>query len=153
MEKPEEVLAKHPFFEGLDPSLLKVFSSCASYVRYEAGQMIYKEGDEANQALLIQDGRVAIEIFAAQRGPLIIETLRFGDVIGWSFLFPPYRRRFDARAIEPTTAIALDGKSLRKKGEEDPRFGCELLKRFSVIIVERLQATRLQLLDVYGKHA
>jgi CRP-like cAMP-binding protein len=115
--------------------------------------MIYKEGDEANQALLIQEGRVAIEIFAAQRGPLIIETLRFGDVIGWSFLFPPYRRRFDARAIEPTTAIALDGKSLRKKGEEDPRFGCELLKRFSAIAVERLQATRLQLLDVYGKHA
>jgi len=153
MENAEKILKRHPFFEGLDSELLKIIASCASEVRYRAGQMIYEEGDEANQALLILSGKVAIEIFAAQRGPLVIQTLDYGDVLGWSWLFPPFRRRFLAKAIEPTTAIALDGKLLREKAEENPRLGYELLKRFSRIVVERLQATRLQLLDVYGKHS
>ena len=153
MENSEKILKRHPFFEGLDTELLKIIASCASEVRYVAGQMIYEEGDEANQALLILDGKVAIEIFAAERGPLVIQTLDYGDVLGWSWLFPPFRRRFYAKAIEPTTAIALDGKLLREKAEENHRLGYELLKRFSRIVVERLLATRLQLLDVYGKHS
>jgi CRP-like cAMP-binding protein len=115
--------------------------------------MIYREGDEANQFLLIRDGKVAIEVFSARRGSLIIQTAGSGDVLGWSWLFPPYKRRFDTRAVEPTTAVALDGKFLREKAEEDYRLGYELLKRFSKIVVERLQATRLQLLDIYGKHS
>ena len=153
MEETEKILARHPFFEGLDPELLKIIASCTSYVHYDAGEMIYKEGDEANQALLMQDGRVAIEIFAAERGSLVIKTVGPGDVLGWSWLFPPFRRRLDARAVEPTTAIALDGKFLRERAEDDPRFGCELLRRFSRIVVERLHATKLQLLDIYGKHS
>jgi CRP-like cAMP-binding protein len=153
MDSLEQMIADHPFFEGLERDLLQIVASCADDVYYEAGQMIYREGDEANQTHLLRYGRVAIEVFASRRGSLIIQTLRPGDVLGWSWLFPPFRRRFDARAIEPTKAIALDGKFLRERAEEDPRLGYDLLKRFSRVVLERLQATRLQLLDVYGKHS
>jgi CRP/FNR family cyclic AMP-dependent transcriptional regulator len=115
--------------------------------------MIYREGDEANQALLIREGKVAIEIFSAERGSLIIQTVGPGEVLGWSWLFSPFIRRFDTRVLESTVAVALDGRFLREKAEEDHRLGYELLKRFSRVVVERLQATRLQLLDVYGKHS
>ena len=153
MEKHEGIIKDHPFFEGLDKDLSKIIASCASEVLYEPGQRIYQEGDEAHQTHLIREGKVGIEIFVPQRGSLIIQTLGPGDVLGWSWLFPPFRRRFDARAIEPTKAIALDGKILREKAEENPRLGYDLYKRFSRIVLERMQATRLQLLDVYGKHS
>ena len=153
MDRLEQMIVDHPFFEGLEHDLLQMIASCAGEVHFDAGRMIYLEGDEANQTHLLRNGRVAIEIFAPQRGSLIIQTLGPGDVLGWSWLFPPFRRRFDARAIEPTKAIALDGKILRERAEENPRLGYDLLKRFSRVVLERLQATRLQLLDVYGKHS
>jgi len=153
MQKSKNNLAEHPFLEGLDPDLLEVFVSCATHVHYDSGQMIYQEGDEANQFLLIRDGKVAVELFSLERGSLLIQTVGSGEVLGWSWLFPPYRRRFDVRAVEATEAIALDGVCLREKAEADHRLGYELLKRFSKVVVERLQAMRLQLLDIYGKHS
>ena len=153
MQKPEKTLAEHPFFEGLASDLLKTIASCSVEANYKAGQIIYNEGDTANQFLRILDGTVAIEIFSAERGSLTIKTIGSGEVLGWSWLFAPYRRRFDARALEKTSAIALDGKVLREKAEADHHLGYELLKRFSSVVVDRLNATSLQLLDIYGKHA
>ena len=153
MERLKQMIVDHPFFEGLEDDLLEIIASCADDVHYEEGQIIYREGERADQTHLLRYGKVAIEIFAPQQGSLIIQTLGPGDVLGWSWLFPPFRRRFDARAIAPTKAIALDGKFLRERAEEDPRLGYALLKRFSRVVLERMQATRLQLLDVYGKHS
>jgi CRP/FNR family cyclic AMP-dependent transcriptional regulator len=153
MVESEKIVREHPFFEGMDPDLMKTICTCATTVHYEPQEMIYREGDEANQALLIREGKVAIEIFSAERGSLIIQTVGPGEVLGWSWLFSPFTRRFDTRALESTVAVALDGRFLREKAEEDHRLGYELLKRFSRVVVERLQATRLQLLDVYGKHS
>jgi CRP/FNR family cyclic AMP-dependent transcriptional regulator len=93
---------------------------------------------------------VAVEIFAPQKGPITIETVVEGDVLGWSWLVPPYNWRFDARAMEMTRAVALDGVCLRNKCETDHDLGYELMKRFANIIDRRLQATRLQLLDIYA---
>ena len=152
METSLSKLAKHPFFETMNPGRLKIFSACATGVSYAAGKQIYREGDRADQFLLIQQGKVAVELFAAERGAIVIQTVGAGEILGWSWLFPPFRRRFDARAVQNTNAFALDGVYLREKAELDHRLGYELLKRFSKIVVERLQATRLQLLDVYGKH-
>jgi CRP/FNR family cyclic AMP-dependent transcriptional regulator len=151
MEELAKMLAEHPFSKGMDPEFLGILSSYASHVHYDAGQMIYREGEEADQFHLIRYGKVAIEIFAPGRGARLIQTVSPGEVLGWSWLFPPYRRSFDARALELTRAVALDGKRLREKAEADHRLGYELLKRFSKIVVVRLRATRLQLLDVYGK--
>ncbi len=149
MENLERVLAEHPFFAGLEPAYLRLLVGCASNVRFDAGQTIFREGEEANQFFLIRHGKVALDIYAAERGSITIETLDEGDVLGWSWLVPPYHWQFDARAVELTRAIALDGKCLREKSEQDHDLAYELLKRFVHLIEQRLQATRLQLLNVY----
>ncbi len=153
METLERILAEHPFFSGLEERYLQLLVGCASNVRFDPGQFILRQGDEASQFYLIRHGRVALEIFAAERGPITVLTLGEGEVLGWSWLVPPYRWKFDARAIELTRAIALDGKCLRTKSEEDHHLGYELLKRFAAIIEERLEVTRLQLLNVYEVHS
>jgi CRP-like cAMP-binding protein len=146
----EPILAEHPFFKDLPARHLQLVVGCASNVRFEAGQFIFREGDEANQFYLLRHGSISLEVFVPERGSLMIQTLGEGDVLGWSWLFPPYRWVFDARAVTLTRAVALDGACLRRKCEDDHELGYELLKRFAQIIMERLQATRLQLLDVYG---
>ena len=152
MENLERILAEHSFFAGLEPRYLQLLVGCASNVRFDAGRTIFREGEEANQFFLIRHGRVALDIYAAERGSITIETLDEGDVLGWSWLVPPYHWQFDARAVELTRAIALDGKCLREKSEKDHDLAYELLKRFVLIIEQRLQATRLQLLNVYEPH-
>jgi len=152
METLEPILAQHPFFEGLEPVYLKLLVGCASNVRFEAGAYIFRRGEEANQFYLLRHGRAALEIFAPQCPPITIATLEKDDVLGWSWVVAPYSWRLDARAVEPTRAIALDGKCLRTKCEENHDLGYELLKRFVHIVEQRLEATRLQLLDVYAPH-
>lgn len=149
VETLEPIIAQHPFLQGLEPQYLGLIVGCASNVRFKSGQFLFREGEEANQFYMVREGKVALQISTA-RQPIIIQTVDKGEVLGWSWLVPPYRWRFDARALELTRAIALDGRCLRRKSEEDHNFGYELLRRFSTIIVERLEATRLQLLDVYG---
>ena len=153
METLEPILAEHPFLKGLESRHLQLIVGCASNVRFDAGQFIFREGEEANQFYIIRKGKVALDVHSPERGSVIIDTLGDGEVLGWSWLIPPYHWRFDAHAVELTRAIALDGKCLRNKCEEDHGLGYELLKRFAHIIEQRLQATRLQLLDVYGVHS
>ena len=153
MESLENILANSPFLHGLPSHHLELITGCASNVRFEAGQYLFHEGEEAETFLILRTGRVAIEIFTPERGALTIQTLEADDILGWSWLVPPYQWRFDAKATEMVRAIALDGKCLRTKCEEDHHLGYELLKRFSHIIEQRLEAMRLQLLDLYGTHA
>ncbi len=152
MRTLEPYLAEHPFLKGLDHRFLEILVGCASNVRFDAGQFVFREGSEANNFYIIRHGKVSVEVFAAGRGSITIQTIGEGDILGWSWLIPPYNWRFDAKAIELTRAIALDGKCLREKCERDHDLGYELLKRFSHIIAQRLEATRLQLLDIYGAH-
>lgn len=150
MENLKPILAEHPFLKDLDPGHLELIVGCASNVRFDPGHFIFRDGEEANQFYVLRHGKVALEIVAPQRGPIIVETLGEGDILGWSWLIPPYNWHFDARAVELTRAIALDGKCLRTKCEQDHDLGYELLKRFAHIMEQRLEATMLQLLDVYG---
>ena len=150
METLERILAEHPFFAGLESYYTNLLVGCAANVRFDAGSYILKEGEEANEFYVIRAGKVAVEIFAPQRKPIILATLGEGEVLGWSWLLPPYHWKFHARAVEDTRAIALDGKCLRAKCEQNHDLGYELLKRFSQIVDRRLEATRFQLLDVYG---
>jgi CRP-like cAMP-binding protein len=149
MEGLQRILAEHPFFSGMEERLLQILAGCASNVRFEEGKVILREGEEADKFYLIRDGRVALQVFSDRRGPLTISTLQGGDILGWSWLTPPYRFKFTARTMETTRVISLDGKCLREKSENDNQLGYELLKRFVHIIDDRLQATRLQLLNVY----
>ena len=150
MENLERIIAEHPFFEGLDSEFTKLMVSCASNVRFKVGTYILKEGDPANTFYLIREGKVAVEVFAPQRQPIIVATLSVGELLGWSWLLPPFQWKFHARAIDSVRAIALDGKCLRTKCEENHDLGYAVLKRFAQIMEQRLEATRLQLLDVYS---
>jgi CRP/FNR family cyclic AMP-dependent transcriptional regulator len=150
MQTLEAILAEHPFFRGFEPKYMQLITGCASNSRYGAGEYIFREGEPASHFYIIRHGKVALETFAAGRGPVTIETIEDGEVLGWSWLFPPYRWHFDARVVEPTRAIVLDGACLRTKGEADHDLGYELVKRVAQIMMQRLQATRLQLLDVYN---
>ena len=152
METLERIVAEHPFFAGLEEQYLHLLVGCASNVRFEGGSSILREGQEASQFYLIRQGKIALEISAPPRRRLTVETLGEGDILGWSWLIPPYHWSFDARAVELTRAIALDGKCLRGKCEENHDLGYELLKRFARILERHLEATRLQLLDVYADH-
>lgn len=150
METLERIVAEHPFFEGLDPNITSLLTGCARNVRFPAGTYIFKEGEDANDFYLIRSGRVAMEIFSPQSKPIVVSTVEEGDILGWSWLVPPYIWRFNAHAIQETRAIALDGKCLRTKCEESHDLGYEVLKRFAQIMVKRLEATRLQLIDIYA---
>lgn len=150
METLEPILTQHPFLHGMAKEHLELIVGCASNVRFESDELLSKEGEEATTFYFIRSGKVAIEMHVPGRGPVQIQTLSDGDILGWSWLFPPYRWHFHARAIDLTRAIAMDGTCLRNKCEADHDLGYEMLKRFSNILEERLQAMRLQLLDVYS---
>ena len=150
IETLERIIAECPFFAGLDQSFMNLVVGCASNVRFDAGTYIFKEGAPADTFYLIRSGKVAVEIFHPQRKPIVISTLDEGEILGWSWLLPPYVWKFHAHAIQNIRAIALDGRCLRNKCEENHDLGYEILKRFVQIIEQRLDATRLQLLDVYA---
>ncbi len=150
MEQLDVIIQEHPFLKGLEPKYISLVAGCASNVRFEEGQVLFREGEEAHSFYIIRQGKIAIETYAAERGSIIIDTLTDGDILGWSWLIPPYNWHFDARAIEPTRAIALDGRCLRGKCETDHNLGYELLKRVAYIMEDRLQATRIRLLDLYA---
>lgn len=149
MKTLKPILAKHPFFEGLEPHYLELVTGCASNVRFKAGEIIFREGEDARQFFIIREGTLRLQVFAPGQGEISIQTLEAGDIVGWSWLFPPHRWHFTGRAASPLRVIALDGECLYNKCEQDHSLGYEFLKRFSHIMMDRLQATRLQLLDLY----
>jgi CRP-like cAMP-binding protein len=131
---------------------IRLIAGCSKNVRFGEGQVIFREGDPADHFYLIREGLVSVQFVIPNDGLTTILTAGSGEVLGWSWLFPPYRWRFDARTQEPTHALAFDGKCLRAKCDEDHDLGYEIYKRFMQVVTERLEATRLQLLDMYGSH-
>ncbi|SKA34939.1 Cyclic nucleotide-binding domain-containing protein [Enhydrobacter aerosaccus] len=153
IEGLERIISEHRFFAGLDDGYCRLVCGCAKNVRFEAGQYLFHEGQPASQFYLLRHGRVALEISAPGRGTMQFQTLREGEIVGVSWLIPPYRWTYDAKALEPVRAIAMDATCLQQKCEADHRFGYEMMRRFVPVLVERLHATQLQILDVYGNPA
>ena len=150
MRTIETLLGDVPLFRDMTPEALDLLSGCASNVRFADREMLFREGENADVFYVIRHGRVALETFVPARGPMMIETIESGEVIGWSWLFEPYRWHFDARALTVVRATAFDGACLRGKCEADPALGYALMSRFAQVLIERLQWTRLRLLDLYG---
>jgi CRP/FNR family cyclic AMP-dependent transcriptional regulator len=145
-----DLLGEQPIFRDLDPGYVEFIAGCGTNSHFDAGTMLFRAGDPANTFYVLRHGKVALEVHAPERDALVIETLGPGDVLGWSWLFPPYRWMFDARAADDTSAVAFDGACVRGKLDDDTRLGYLLMQRFARVMQERLQATRLQLLDIYG---
>ena len=150
MQTIDELIASATVFDGLGREQLELIAGCGRNEHVDRGAFLLREGEPAERFFLIRRGAVAIEVHAPGHGALTIETLHAGDALGLSWLFEPYRWQLDARALEPCALIGFDADCLRGKIEADHELGYELMRRFTANLVERLQATRFQLLDVYG---
>jgi CRP-like cAMP-binding protein len=137
----------HPFLQDFKAHHRRLLQDAARPVHFEAGEVVFREGEPADGIYLIQTGKVQLEAFAWERGLVPIQTLSSGDVMGWSWLFPPYFWRFGARALEATNALFIHGLPLRNECESDHDFGYEVMKRLAEIILKRLQAARTHMAE------
>lgn len=143
----DKAIAEHPFLEGLSPHQCRIIRDCAMLTSFGPGELIFQEGDPANRFYLILSGKVSLEFYAQGNGPAWIQNVGAGEVLGWSWLFPPYYWHFNARAVEPTTAVFFYGTPLREECERDHDLGYELVKRMAEVAIKRLQATRRKFLE------
>ena len=150
MRTIEQYLPDHPFFRKMDPKTLAIVAGCAQNVSFAPGEFLFREGQPADQFYVVRRGRVALQTHSPAAGTMVVDTADAGDVVGWSWLVPPYRWLFDARAVEPTGAVSFDGRCLRDKCEQDPQLGYELMKMVTQVMFGRLTAARVRLLDLYG---
>ncbi|MBP1632373.1 MAG: cyclic nucleotide-binding protein [Actinobacteria bacterium] len=149
---PLELLAAHPFVVGMEEAQLRRIAECALKVTHFAtDQVIFHSGGVARHLYLLRHGDVALEVVAPGAGTRVVSTLHGGDALGWSWMFPPYRWAFDARALVETEAIVVDGEQLRRCAEADHELGYQVVRRVAREMADRLQAARFQLLDVYGE--
>ncbi|MGZ4592783.1 MAG: cyclic nucleotide-binding domain-containing protein [Actinomycetes bacterium] len=150
MQTMDEMLAGQPFFTGLDESVIRLIAGCATNVHVEAGAYIFREGEDADRFFVVRRGRVALELREPGGKVHLLDTVEEGEVLGWSWLVPPYRWFLDARAVDTVSAVSIDGTCLRGKCDEDPALGYALLQRVARVMYDRLQSTRVRLLDLYG---
>lgn len=151
MQEIDELLAEVPGFDQLSPEARETVAGCGRNSVFKPGEYLMREGEPADSFYVIRHGSVALETFVPQSGAVTLETLHEGDLLGWSWLVPPYRTAFDARAVDTARALQFDGACLRGKCEGDPALGYYLFKLFAAVIVRRLQDARMQMLNVYDR--
>jgi CRP/FNR family transcriptional regulator, cyclic AMP receptor protein len=144
-------VALHPFLVGMNRRQLALLSDCATAVQFKKGQVIFREGEPANRFYLIETGKVILESNGGLGDPVVIDTIGAGDLLGWSWMVPPYSWHFTARAIEPTSAIFFYGTILREYCGKDHSLGYELLKRMTVVMNRRMQAARNKMLAIHHR--
>jgi CRP-like cAMP-binding protein len=142
-------LVKHPFLAGLNHRQMALLANCALASHFKAGEILFREGEAADRFYLIEKGKVVLESGAGYGAPVVLETIGAGDLLGWSWMMPPYVWHFTARAIEPTEAIHFAGTILREYCEKDHSLGFELHKRMSAVMMKRLQAARKKMLAIH----
>jgi CRP/FNR family cyclic AMP-dependent transcriptional regulator len=143
-------VSTQPFFAGLAPHLLRQLCAEGHLVGYPSGERLFAEDGAADRFWLIEDGSIALDLRVPGRGDQVIETLAAGTVVGWSWLYPPYRWNFGAATRSPVQAVVFDAAAVRGRCDTDPVFGYAMLRLFTPVITERLHATRLRLLDLYA---
>ncbi len=147
----DEALAAHPFFEDLDPGLRRRFAACSQPVGFPADATILRHGGSADRLYALTSGRVAVGLRTPARGLQVIETLQSGDILGWSWLFPPYRWNFDAVALKPVTAIEVGTACIRSVLDTDPAAAAVIYRNVGAAMADRLQSARLRLADIFGE--
>lgn len=152
MKNFRNTLEQHPFLRDIPPVCLKTIADLASCKEFEPGQFLFRQGQPANGFYLLLQGQVDLELFSASGGPVVLQKMRDGEVIGWSWFVPPFLWRFDARAVEPTTVAFLDAIQLRTDMQADHSLGYEILSRLVAVIAERLESARSELLELYAAH-
>jgi len=143
----EGFLKPHPFLEGCSPEFLNHLAEFATEATFEKGEVVFSESAYADRFYLICEGKICLECGSNGEPGVTIQTLGPGDMLGWSWLYPPFEWHFSARAAEPCKVVVLNAASLLIRAEEDPVFGYELMKRVSKQLIQRLQTTRTRLVE------
>jgi CRP-like cAMP-binding protein len=146
------LIAKQPFFKGLNSQQLQLLAGSALEMKFETGATIFEEGSPANRFYLILTGRVELAAEMEDRNVISVQTLGPGDDLGWSWLFPPYSMHFTARALEPTTTIFFYGTRLREQCEQDHELGYQIMKRIAEVATQSLGATQRRLMQYIDKN-
>ncbi len=144
-----DAVQHHPFSQGLTPEHCATLASLGSQVNYARDEIIFAEGDQRHEFFLLLKGRVALEMIA-QGKPLRVHTLEAGDELGWSSVLSGRGKFYQARALEPVETIRFDGYVLLEKCRSDNGFGYKIMHRLVGVVSERLQAARMQVLDMYS---
>jgi len=146
------LLADYPPLSELGGDVLEAMAEHAQLVTFEPGDRVLRTGEPADTFYVMRHGRVAIEVPTNKGGSIVIETLEPGEVLGISWMLPPYRVTFDARCIDACGAIAIDAAAVRDACNADPVLGYALYRHLGGVVRDRLQAARVQLLDLYASH-
>ena len=137
-----ECISEQNFFSGLSPELISFLAGCASGRQIESGQVLFSLGEHADRFFLILNGNIRVEIAAIMGPALKVQSLGSGQILGWSWLIPPHKWSFQARAEAQSSLLEFNGQKVLARCEEDPKFGYELLKRFASLMSERLETPR-----------
>jgi len=145
-----EYLSNHVFFFELNEAYVALICDHVKTVEIKKGQFVFRQGERADKFYIIQQGQISVQIPALIGPVLEIHALGMDQVLGWSWLIPPYQWNFQAVAIEDTQLLAFDGASILARCEQDPKFGYQLLKRFTSLMSERLDASRQRMMDEWN---
>ena len=127
----------------------RFFEAAASPQAFSASEVLFDEGGDADVFHIIETGRVALEIVSPGRAPIVVQTLGEGELVGISWLLPPYRWQWTARALVDTDTAAFDAAAVRKECELDKELSLRVYRAVAAETARRLHHTRLQLLDLY----
>jgi CRP/FNR family transcriptional regulator, cyclic AMP receptor protein len=153
IETTADALAAHPFLHGLSRDHLAVLAGTACDVTFPARHRLFEDGGSANRFWLLQSGHVALDLHVPGQGRMKIDTIGMGELLGWSWLFPPYRWAFGAVAASPVEAFEFDARAVRARCESDPVLGYEVTRRLALVVAKRLQTTRVRLITAAGQPA
>ena len=148
-----DLMENHPVFHDFPKAFVKELAECTWEMEFQKDQYIFWSGGDAEYFYFVRDGAVDLIAQTEEQGRVTIETLESGDVLGWSWLYPPHRWHYDAQATKPTHVIVLDGKRVLEKCRANHELGYELMSRFGRIMLERLMYTRKRLLEEHEVHA
>jgi CRP/FNR family transcriptional regulator, cyclic AMP receptor protein len=150
MSSKEDFLSAHEFFKGLNEDFVQLLSEFATEKQVKKGEVLFQPGKPANKFYLLRSGRVSVQVPALVGPALELQVLGDNQMLGWSWLIPPYRWNFLARATEDTELLEFDGSKILERCEQDPKFGYELFKRFTALMSERLDAARQKMMDQWN---
>ena len=139
-------LATHPFLHGMREDHLAVLVLTATEVTFPAGHRMFEDRGNARRFWLIESGRVKLDLQIPGEGPAVIEHVGMGELLGWSWLFPPYQWAFGAVAVTPVKAFEFDAVEVRARCASNPELGYELTQRMAQMLAHRLRTARIRLL-------
>lgn len=150
MPSTQEYLAAHEFFAGLNDDFLQLLGEHATEKKYPAGEVLFQQGKSADKFYLVREGEISVQVPALVGPALELQVLGENQILGWSWLIPPFRWHFLARASTDVVLLEFDGKAILQQCEQNPKFGYELFKRFTEMMSERLSAARQKMMDQWN---